>query len=233
MIKQLMVAALAAVTLAPTSQAMADGPVVVELFTSQGCSSCPPADKLLGELAQRNDVIALSLHVDYWDYLGWKDEFADPANTKRQQGYAKAAGKNMMFTPQMIIGGKDGIVGNEAMKLADTISRHKAAKDPVVMQLDRIGAKLRITARRVGDVPGQMLVQLVRYTPERTAKIRAGENAGHSITYHNVVDSLEAVAKWNGGADLDMMADAAGDAPAVVIIQDGASGPVLAAARID
>jgi len=117
MIRHLMAAALAAVTLTPAGQANADGPVVVELFTSQGCSSCPPADKILGELAKRDDVIALSLHVDYWDYLGWKDDFASPAHTARQQGYATALGERMMFTPQMIIGGTDSVVGSRAMEL--------------------------------------------------------------------------------------------------------------------
>lgn len=229
-----MAAALAAMTLTPATSAVADAPVVIELYTSQGCSSCPPADKLLGEVAQRDDVIALSLHVDYWDYLGWKDEFADPAHTTRQRGYAKAMGETMMFTPQMIIGGTDSIVGNRAMELVKYLEMHKAKPAMVKLRLTRAeGGKLRITAQRVSEVPGQMLVQLVRYTPEQSVKIKSGENAGHSVTYHNVVNTLEAIAKWNGGADLDILADAPGDAPAAVIIQDGVSGPVLAAARID
>lgn len=234
MIKHLMVAALAAATLTPGSEARADGPVLVELFTSQGCSSCPPADKLLGELAERDDVIALSLHVDYWDYLGWKDAFADPAHTARQRGYAQKAGSTMIYTPQMVIGGQDHIVGTKAMELARQIELHKSAANAVTLEISRLAAgKLRIIARRVSDVPDKMVVQLIRYTPTHTVKIKSGENAGHAITYHNVVDSLIEVAKWNGGADLDVMAEAPGDLPSVVIIQDGTSGPVLAAARID
>ena len=96
MIKQLTAAAIASLTLATTLPASAGGPVVVELFTSQGCSSCPPADALLGEIADRDDVIALSLHVDYWDYLGWVDEFGSPANTERQRGYARASQSTMI-----------------------------------------------------------------------------------------------------------------------------------------
>lgn len=234
MMKSLMAAALAAMALAPASDARADGPVLVELFTSQGCSSCPPADKLLGELAGRDDVIALSLHVDYWDYLGWKDAFADPAHTKRQRGYAKRSGSTMIYTPQMVIGGRDHIVGTKAMELARQIERHKSLASSVTLNVIRDGSgKLRITARRVSDVPSKMVVQLIRYTQSHTVKIKSGENAGKAITYHNVVDSLAQIGKWNGGADLDMTADAPGEAPGVVLIQDGTSGPVLAAARID
>src|SRR6056297_1329329 len=90
-----------------TAPALADDPVVVELFTSQGCSSCPPADAMLGELAERDDVIPLALHVDYWDYIGWADIFADPAYTRRQKGYAHATGQRMVYTPQMVIDGQD------------------------------------------------------------------------------------------------------------------------------
>lgn len=221
-------------SLAPAAPAMAEGPVVVELFTSQGCSSCPPADALLGELVDRDDVIALSLHVDYWDYLGWVDEFADPAHTARQRGYAKAAGSTMIYTPQMVIGGKNHIVGTRAMELAEQIEAHKDAPDPVEMSLTRVGAgELRIKAQRVSAVPPVMVVQLVRYTPAQQVDIRSGENAGKSIAYHNVVSSLVAIGKWDGNADLSMVAEAPGDAPAVVLIQDGSFGPILAAARID
>lgn len=214
--------------------AQADAPVVVELFTSQGCSSCPPADALLGELVNRDDVIALSLHVDYWDYLGWTDEFADPANTERQRGYARAAGSTMIYTPQMVIEGRDQIVGTKAMELAERIELHKQQPAPVTLAVARSGTDmLRITAERVGDVAGPMLVQLVRYSPEEVVEIRAGENAGKSVTYHNVVSSLEVVGEWSGDAALDMEASAAGDAPSVVIIQDGSSGPILAAARAE
>ena len=95
-----------ATSLALSTPAVADGPVVVELYTSQGCSSCPPADAMLHDLAARPDVIALALHVDYWDYIGWVDEFADPAYTRRQKQYAQVAGNPSVYTPQMVIGGR-------------------------------------------------------------------------------------------------------------------------------
>lgn len=234
MIKHLTAAAIASLTLAAALPAYAGGPVVVELFTSQGCSSCPPADALLGELTKRDDVIALSLHVDYWDYLGWVDEFADPAYTARQRGYARATNSSMIYTPQMVIAGQDQIVGTKAMQLVNLIERHKDLPEKVSLTLSRTATgKLTIVAKRIGDVPNKMLVQVVRYMPEKVVSIRAGENAGKDITYYNVVESLVAVGDWNGDADLNLQADAPGDYPAVVLIQDGASGPILAAARME
>ena len=96
-------------------------PVVVELYNSQGCNSCPPADKLLGRLAKRDDVIALTFNVDYWDYLGWKDTLADPANTKRQRQYASSMGDLNVYTPQMVIGGRQHVVGSNSAAVAAAI----------------------------------------------------------------------------------------------------------------
>lgn len=209
--------------------------VVVELFTSQGCSSCPPADALLGEIAQRDGVIALSLHVDYWDYLGWKDIFAQPAFTARQRGYARAAGSTMIYTPQMIIGGVDQIVGTKAMELADNLTRHAAIKSAIDLDISRNGGQLAISAKPAegASVPSRLLVQLVRYSPKESVAIGRGENAGRTITYHNVVTSWSVIEEWNSAAPLSTSVAAEGDEPAVVIVQDGSSGPVLAAARID
>ncbi|SDX01819.1 DUF1223 domain-containing protein [Litoreibacter albidus] len=234
MIKRLSVAAIATMTFASAGSAVAGGPVVVELFTSQGCSSCPPADALLGELADREDVIALSLHVDYWDYLGWEDQFGSKANADRQRGYAHASNSTMIYTPQMVIAGTDELVGTKAMKLAQLIDRHKAKPDNVTLTVTRTDAgKLRIAAKRLGDVPGKMLVQIVRYVPEQLVEIRSGENAGMDVTYHNIVESLEPIGDWTGDADLNIQTEVSGDNPVVVLIQDGSSGPILAAARAD
>ncbi|WP_298261705.1 DUF1223 domain-containing protein [uncultured Litoreibacter sp.] len=234
MIKRLTTAAITAFSMASALPVFAGGPVVVELFTSQGCSSCPPADALLGELANRDDVIALSLHVDYWDYLGWVDEFGSPEHTQRQRGYARRSQSTMIYTPQMMVGGTDGIVGTKAMQLAKQIDVHKHKPDVVSLQLKRTASgQLQIAAKRTGDVPPKMLVQVIRYAPERVVNIRAGENAGRSITYHNVVESLVSIGDWTGDSDLSIRADAPGDHPAVVIIQDGSTGPILAAARVD
>ena len=212
---------------------MAAADVVVELYTSQGCSSCPPADALLAELADKPDVIALSLHVDYWDYLGWKDEFAQAAFTERQKRYAQTAGSTMIYTPQMVIGGVDQIVGTKAMKLSEIIMTQKAISEPVMLSASWQGATVRIIAEPTTKISKPIIVQLVRYIPEQTVKIKRGENAGRELTYHNVVMSWQAVGDWDGAAQMQMDVPQEGDAPAVVILQQGKSGPILAAAKVD
>ncbi len=211
----------------------ADAPVVVELYTSQGCSSCPPADELLLKLAARDDVIALALHVDYWDYLGWADVFASPAFTKRQKAYARAVGARSVYTPQMVVQGQDHLVGIRPMELADLIRDHAAMPDTVRVTMTRDGARLRIRADRPArPLKRKLSVQLVRYTPEASVDIRRGENSGRKITYANVVTSWEVLGEWDGAAALDMTARAAGNAPSVVILQDPGPGAILAAARL-
>lgn len=209
-----------------------DRPVLVELFTSQGCSSCPPADKLLGELSRRDDVIALALHVDYWDYIGWKDVFAKPAFTERQRGYAHRAGRSMVYTPQMIINGTDHVVGNRLKDVSDLIARHKQDKSPVHLTLERQRGRLRIGARADAGHRGRGVVQLARYLPSARVEISRGENAGRTLEHSNIVTDLRVVAEWDMAAPLDIEVPLEGDLPAVVIVQNGRYGPVEAAARV-
>lgn len=211
--------------------AVAQSPVVVELFTSQGCSSCPPADKLMHELAKRDDVIALALHVDYWDYIGWKDEFADPAYAKRQQGYAVEAGRRSVYTPQMIINGQSDIVGARPMELSRIISDYTGKTTPVTLNISRLGERVQIAAQTSAP-NGPLVVQMLRYTPERTAHITRGENAGHTISYANVTEDWKILQEWDGVTDLRIEADAPGEKPLVVMVQKGLSGPILAAAQL-
>ncbi|MEM7469731.1 MAG: DUF1223 domain-containing protein [Pseudomonadota bacterium] len=211
----------------------ASADVVVELYTSQGCNSCPPADALLEELVARDDVIALSLHVDYWDYLGWKDEFAIPAFTERQRGYAARSGSAMIYTPQMVIDGKEQIVGTKAMKLAELIAKHAQVAEPVSLSIERAETALRVAADVPEGVSGPMAVYLVQFSPSKTVKIKRGENAGRELTYHNVVTNWVLLTKWDGDAPLAVEAEFDSSAPAVVIVQDGAVGPILAAQKID
>ncbi|MEO0389338.1 MAG: DUF1223 domain-containing protein [Pseudomonadota bacterium] len=220
-----------AIWLALGAAAQADSPVVVELYTSQGCSACPPADKMLHDLAQREDVIALALHVDYWDYIGWKDEFADPAHGERQRAYAQRAGRRSIFTPQMIIGGVDSVVGPRAMQVADAISQHKSAPAPVNLTLTRSQGTLSIAAP-AADKPGPYTVQLVRYTPQRQAKITRGENAGHTLSYANVAEGWTILTEWSGEAPLSLDIPLSGDAPVVVLAQHGTDGPIAGAAQL-
>ncbi len=209
--------------------------IVVELYTSQGCSSCPPADKLLGDLAKKEGIIALSLHVDYWDYLGWKDVFSSPAFADRQRRYAQAAGSTMIYTPQMVIGGKDQVVGTRVMEVADALQAHSTKVSPVSLMARSSGtrAEIALQARDQSALPDEMIVQLVRYLPSETVKIERGENAGRSITYHNIVTSWNEVAVWDGLAALSIEAPLEGDAPGVVILQDGRAGPILAAVQLN
>jgi len=207
--------------------AVADGPIVVELFTSQGCSSCPPADAFLGELTKRDDVLPLALHVDYWDYLGWKDEFADPAHTVRQRAYSAAAHKRMIFTPQMVIGGVHHVVGNrpgEALSVID------AAREPTVVDVTLVRENGQVSVTASTDQPDDLTVQLVEFDSAQDVVIKRGENAGKTITYHNVVRNWTVLGTWNGRSDYSADIDVSG--AVAVIFQRGTDGRVVGAAQL-
>lgn len=207
-------------------------PVVIELYTSQGCSSCPPADELLAELARREDVIALALHVDYWDYIGWADSFADPAFTRRQKAYAQAVGARTIYTPQMIVGGLEHLVGVRPMELSALIRSQSGKVSPVRLTLERAGEGLRVSAVAEPPLDRPVVVQLVRYLPEQTVEIRHGENAGRVITYANIVTDWQMLAEWDGAAPLVLEARAGGEEATVVIVQEPGPGAIVAAARL-
>lgn len=208
-------------------------PVVVELFTSQGCSSCPPADAFLHRLTQREDVIALALHVDYWDYIGWEDSFAQPAFTQRQKNYARAGGRRSVYTPQMIIAGVDHVIGTHEEDAKALIARHAAIDTGVTVTVKTDAAGLAtIEATADAGVAGPLVVQLVRYLPRSRVEITRGENAGREIEYANVVTEWSVLAEWNPGVPLMVQTHASGDAPGVVILQGIGEGPIVAAARL-
>lgn len=210
-------------------------PVVVELYTSQGCSSCPPADALLAEIASRNDVIALALHVDYWDYIGWKDEFADPAFTKRQRTYSRVAGKRSIYTPQMIIGGVDHVIGNRPMKLADAMNAHRSKPSNVDLKLSRDGGALLISMASIDGkrIPGKMVLQLVHIDPKQNVRITRGENAGKTITYANIVTNWQQIGVWDGRRGKQISVDLGSNNQQVaVILQAEGQGPIVAAAQL-
>lgn len=228
-------ALICAMVIAP-SRVQSEPLVVVELFTSQGCSSCPPADALMHELAQRTDVIGLALHVDYWDYIGWKDEYADPAYTKRQKGYASVARRNMVYTPQMIVNGQEDVVGARTMKLFDLIAKHKNTPVTMAVQAARANGSVVIQMRALDDnaaKSGPYDVFLVRYTPLRHAHITRGELAGHDLEYANTVDGWTLIGQWDGRGTAELRAAIDGDRPAVVLIQQQDYGAILAAARAE
>lgn len=218
---------------AAPAQAQDDRPIVVELFTSQGCSSCPPADQLLEELATRSNVIALAMHVDYWDYLGWKDTMGRPEHTERQKAYAHVAGSRSIYTPQMIVAGSQHIVGYKPMQLANALSE-AASRDPgVKLSVKRSGSRIVVQAQPEQGLPKNMVVQLVRYIPEYDVSIKRGENAGKVITYVNAVTDIAEIGRWNGRQNLNLRHQISGDQPVVVIVQERGPGRVIAAARLN
>lgn len=210
---------------------VAQSPVVVELFTSQGCPSCPPADKLLHELAQRDDVIPLALHVDYWDYIGWKDEFSHPDYAKRQRGYAVQAKRRSVYTPQMIVNGVTDIVGARRMELSKAIAHHANLPSRVELSVNRSGSEILINAQPT-NVDGPLIVRMLRYTPQRSANITRGENAGHTMLYANVTENWTVLAEWDGTTALALTSVVEGDKPVVVLVQQDQYGPILAAVRL-
>ncbi|MEX0282318.1 MAG: DUF1223 domain-containing protein [Arenibacterium sp.] len=209
-------------------------PVVVELFTSQGCSSCPPADALLHDLAKRSDVIALSLHVDYWDYIGWKDQFADPSHAERQRAYAGAGGRRMIYTPQMIVQGQDSVVGVKPMKLNDLIRAHQAQPPAAILNVeDAGGQQIRVRIAPGETAPSQSAdVYVVRFTPLRSADIKRGENAGRKIDYVNVVDDWRLVGEWDGSRPGVFTIDLVTDQPGVILVQTKDNKHIQAARRL-
>lgn len=224
--------AIAAMWLNFASPAVAETtPVVVELFTSQGCSSCPPADDYFHkELASRSDVIALAFHVDYWDYIGWKDIHADPAYTQRQHSYARASGHRSVYTPQMIVNGKEHVVGTHPNKVEGLIKSHQKGRSSVDLSVVREGNQLRINATAAQPAPFQ--VHVIRYKQAEKVAIKRGENAGRVLTYANIVSEWKTVKDWNGRVDLSTSVRVKGEAPIVVLIQHENGGPIETAARI-
>jgi hypothetical protein len=216
------------VTFAGNQMAMAEPVVVVELYTSQGCSSCPPADEYFSTLVGKATVIPLAMHVDYWDYIGWKDTFSNPAFTARQHAYARAFGTRTVYTPQMIVGGSDRIEGNNPAAMDALIRMHQEHDTGVSLDVTRNGDTLAIAANGATE-PVQVMI--VRYVPEQSVAIKRGENAGLTIRYRNIVTAWDTVAEWSGNGPLQMEATIQGDEEVVVILQKAGPSKILAAAR--
>lgn len=215
--------------------AQVSAPVVVELYTSQGCSSCPPADALLQSLAQQPDVLALALHVDYWDYIGWKDEFASPAYTQRQKAYARERGRRMIYTPQMVIMGYEDVVGANADAVSDVIAQYQSTPQPVALQAQQSENLVTISATAVQQVSNDtpLVVHLARYTPLQSVDIKRGELRGHSLDYANVVEQLEVVGQWDGTGEFSATVPVEGPAKTAFFVQQGQSGRIVGALKLD
>ena len=214
-------------------------PVLVELFTSQGCNYCPPADAFVGELIKRRDVIAVSLNVDYWDYDGWRDTLASPAFSQRQREYARYRGDTAIYTPQIIVNGVGHLSGGDREKILAIIDeRASGADDMVAVSLSDNPQEVVIeVAEATPRAPARdATVWLVMVQPSATVKILRGENQGRTITYHNVVRRLIPAGMWHGPRlrlalpKSQVFTDGASVCAAVV--QVGGFGPVIGIAGL-
>ena len=192
-------AALAAPLFSPQVQADSELPVLVELFTSQGCSSCPAADKLAATLKASTGATVVSFNVDYWDYLGWRDTLAKPEYTQRQMDYAKSRGDNDVYTPQMVIDGERHAVGSNQAQVTNAISAAYKTQAKLAMTLKANDKELIVELGEGPAIP-EATLWLMAIAPTVLVKIERGENAGHEITYQNVVRKLVPAGMWTGQA---------------------------------
>lgn len=208
---------------------------VVELFTSQGCSSCPPADHLLSALAREPDVVALSFPIDYWDFIGWRDTFASPVFTARQKAYATARGDGRIYTPQAVIDGLVDAVGSDKAQIERAIKMNRGREGALTVPIHL--AELRdVLHIDIGAGPGASAgVYVLRVIRSQTVVIGRGENSGRSVTYTNVVRAIHKIGEWNGVARSYELTKLKGDDEGyVVLLQKGPEdrpGAILAAAK--
>jgi hypothetical protein len=220
--------------------AHADPRAVVELFTSQGCSSCPPADKIIGELARDPSVIALSMPIDYWDYLGWKDTLADSRFSARQKAYSHVRGDRDVYTPQVVVNGSAHVIGSDRSGIEGAINNTQKSDSvmsvPVTMTLSGKQINVSVAAGKgPGTAHGEVWICAI--SKAVPISISRGENRGREVVYHNVVRNLLKVGDWNGASGswtvpLENVSREGVDA-AVVYVQDGnrdKPGPMLGAA---
>ena len=220
--------------------AQADPRAVIELFTSQGCSSCPPADKIIGELAKDPSVIALSMPIDYWDYLGWKDTLADSRFSARQKAYSHMRGDRDVYTPQAVVNGEVHVIGSDRAGIEDAISDTRKTEGvmsvPVSMTVTGKQINVSVAASR-DPAASHGEVWICSVSKAVPISIARGENRGREVTYHNVVRNVLKVGDWNGNpgswsVPLENISREGVDA-AAVFVQDGnrdRPGPMLGAA---
>jgi len=229
-------AALAGATLATTARASAGGPWAIELFTSQGCSSCPPADAYLGALAKRPDIVALSFHVDYWDYIGWKDRFATPETTERQRAYARVLKQRYVYTPEMVVDGigHDPGVSREpiASLLAEAQRRAPRRATPELSRASDGVLTIKLAAFKL-DGPAEIVLAV--YDRRHSTPVHEGENGGRTLENFNVVRRFETVSPWDGSAanwtvPADRFKPGQGMA---VLVQRADHGPMLGCNKLE
>jgi hypothetical protein len=211
-------------------------PVVVELFTSQGCSSCPPADEYLGEMTMRSDLIPLAFHVDYWNYIGWSDPFASKQMTHRQKAYSRALGQRYIYTPEMVVNGTAQEVGSNRHGVEGLIdaARQAPPSGPSISLTREDDGRIRL---RIGAGAQDMAtIWMVKFDREHTTSVPVGENEGRTLTDYNVVRTLHQLGSWTGEA-VDMVYDAneldePGNGGCAILVQRDGTGPIIAAAML-
>ena len=222
---------LLALCLAAAANAAQPRPAVVELFTSEGCSSCPPAESYIGELAQRRDVLALAYHVDYWDELGWRDRFALSEATRRQSRYAQFLRRPSVYTPQIVIDGRSDYIGSDRRAVGNALSVRSTGVPLVVSVRDP--EVLIELGSQAGAAPGEVV--LVAYLRKAVSVIGRGENAGRTLPEFNIVRGLRTLGRWQGQAQTFRVQLSAlpPDATDVAVLVQGANqGPIIGAASI-
>lgn len=201
---------------------------LVELYTSQGCSTCPRADLYVADLNQRDDVIALSFHVDYWDYLGWEDTMASPAFSERQVRYQQARQEKQIFTPQFIVNGRNSFSGSNTKAIENSFKISNASPD-INMTISDNG---QLSFSAFPSDGKQYKIMLAWVIPAMTVEITSGENKGKLIEYTNVVNNLQNVAKWNGLSAITIDFAQKEDLNLVAFIQEEELGEIVFAEKI-
>lgn len=230
--------ALAAMVQSTSAESMRARPkAVVELFTSQGCAQCPPADALLTGLAEEGDVVALAYHVDYWDYVGWEDTFGNEEYSDRQRAYAKSWGSSRIYTPQMVVNGAKGVVGSHRSEVHGALD---GAALPLAVEIARDGDMLKVSIPPNTSLE-DAVVWMVTYLDRADVAIDTGDNAGKSMVYTQVVTDRQVLGMWEGttGASLKLplpeILDDGSTGIAVIVQQENAGlpGPILGAATYE
>lgn len=216
------------------AQAGDKSPTVVELFTSQGCSSCPPADAILGQLSGRADLITLTFNVDYWDYLGWKDTLASPRYTERQRSYAREMRSRTVYTPQVVIGGRTHAVGSNWREISKEIGEDQQRSDGRVEVSFKSKGDMLLLNIADGEISGEATIWLVRFDKRHDIEVARGENAGSKLSYFNVVREIRDLGLWRGKAmeialDNEALSEGGRDGCAVLVQKDR-FGPIIGAA---
>lgn len=216
-------------------------PVLVELFTSQGCGSCRTADLLVQDLADRGDLLVLAFHVDYWDHLGWKDTLATRKGTARQYAYRESLQERMVFTPQIVVDGRVSISGTDRAAVVALIDRETgrpaetSRTTPLLIESRReADGSIRVSLPFCSDVAAPIPLWLIEYDDRQDVVISKGENAGRSFTYRHPVRAVSRIGEWKGPAEDLVLPPASlqGERRGLILAQEERAGPIRAAGRL-